>query len=262
MNNNKRSTTVKSLARGLDLLALIAEADKPLGITDLSRRMGLAKGSVSRIVTTLVQERFVTRDPESARYRAGIRLWELGLRAIESLDFREVARPIMKEINTRTREGVHISVINDNGQMVYIDHIESTRTLRPFVQLGSHHPPYCVAIGKAMLSVMSPEEIDRILPAELVSYTKNTITDKDKLFAQLKVVRKRGYAINNAEYREDLSGVAAPIFNHLGKAIGTIGIVLQSDRLTEDLGKEYGEEMARAGREISLALGWRPERSK
>ncbi|PIE67902.1 MAG: hypothetical protein CSA23_01535 [Deltaproteobacteria bacterium] len=258
MSDSKRSTTVKSLARGLDLLTMIAEADKPLGITDLSRKMGLAKGSVSRIVTTLVQQKFVTRDPESARYRAGIRLWELGLKSLEGLRFREVARPVMEAINGRTREGVHISVLNENNQMVFIDQIESTRTLRPFVRLGSLHPPYCVAMGKALLSVMSREELNQILPSELVSYTKNTITDKDALFDQLQAARKRGYATNHGEYRVDLSGIAAPIFDHLSKAVGTIGIVLASDRLTEGLEKKYGKILSSGAMEISLALGWRP----
>lgn len=256
MTGTKRSTTVASLQRGLEVLAAIAEGDKPIGITELSRQMGLAKGSISRIVTTLAQQNFIIRDSATARYRPGFRLWELGHRYIENLNIAEVARPIMEEISASTQEGVYISMLTDEGQMVFLDKIESTLPVRPFVQLGSFHPTYCVANGKALLSMMSKEQVNKILPAELKAHTENTITDRDELFANLKESRKLGYAINYGEYRSDLSGIAATVFDHNGKAIASIGVVVPTSRLTDDLIRELGEMLVKGGQSISLALGW------
>ncbi len=261
MNNNKRSTTVASLKRGLEVLTAIAEKDRPIGITELSRQMGLAKGSLSRIVNTLAQERFIVRDPETARYLSGVRLWELGRRYIENLNIVEVARPFMEEISTRTQEAVHISMLTEDGQMIFLDKIESTLSIRPFVQLGSIHPSYCVALGKALLSMLPSKELKKVLPSELKAYTDNTITDRDELIANLEEARKRGYAVNHAEFRSDLSGIAAAIFDHSNKAIASIGIVLPTSRLSEDLEKRFGEDLSTIAKTISLAMGWRGDRS-
>jgi DNA-binding IclR family transcriptional regulator len=256
MTDTKRSTTVHSLERGLEVLAVIAEADRPIGITDLSREMGLAKGSISRIVTTLAQLKFITRDPETARYRAGTRLWELGYKSMAHLNIGDVARPVMEEINALTHEAVNISLLNDNGQMVFLHKIDSNHAVRPNVQLGTYHPPYCVALGKALLSVMTPEEVEKILPPVLEAYTDTTITDRDELMAHLEEIRALGYAPNHGEYRSDLSGVAAPIFDHSSRPIASIGIVLPTSRMTETLEKELGQAVAKGGRAISQALGW------
>ncbi len=256
MTENKRSTTVASLKRGLEVLAAIAVADEPIGITELSRQMALAKGSVSRIVTTLAQEKFIIRDPDTARYRAGIRLWELGHRYIGNLQVVDVARPTMEEINANTQEDVHLTMMDDEGQIIYLNKIESTRVVRAFVKLGAVHPSYCVAMGKAVLSAMPPEEINSILPAELKAYTETTITDRDELIANLEEARRQGYAVNHGEYRDDLCGVGAPVFDHSGQVIASIGIALPKSRVTDDLLMELGEEVRKGARQISLAMGW------
>jgi DNA-binding IclR family transcriptional regulator len=211
---------------------------------------------MSRIVTTLAEQKFIIRDVETARYRPGFRLWELGCRYIENLNILEVARPIMNEINAQTQEAMHLSMLNEEGQMVYLDKVESTRSVRPFIQLGSFHPSYCVAMGKALLSMLSLEEVNRILPAELIAYTEATIIDRDELIANLKEARELGYAVNHGEYRNDLSAVAAAIFDHSGKPFASLGIVLPSSRVTDDLDRMLGELTAKGARAISLALGW------
>src|SRR3990170_6463184 len=101
---NKRKTTVQSLQRGLEILVAVAQAKRALGITELSQQFGLAKGSISRLVATLVQQSFLTRDPETAKYRLSTRVWELGVGAVSQLDVRGIARPVMETLNAATQE--------------------------------------------------------------------------------------------------------------------------------------------------------------
>ena len=118
MKDSRRKTTVQSLQRGLEILVAVAQADRPLGITELSRQFGLAKGSISRLVATLVEQSLVTRDAETAKYRLSMKVWELGNGAVSRLDIRDIARPVMEALNGATQETVHLTVLTEKGQIV------------------------------------------------------------------------------------------------------------------------------------------------
>ena len=255
-----RRTTVQSLQRGLEILVAVAQANRALGITELSQQFGLAKGSISRLVTTLVQQSFLTRDPETAKYRLSTRVWELGIGALSQLDVRGIARPVMVTLNAATRETVHLTVLTESNEMVFLDKLDSTRAVRPNIELGAALPAYCVANGKAMLAFLPRTRVDRALRGKLRQFTNTTVTRKSELLAHLDTVRRMGYAVNRGEYRPDVAGVAAPICDHTGLAVAALGVSVPSNRMTPDLIADLAPRVVASAREISSALGqrWEP----
>lgn len=257
MAGSKRKTTVQSLQRGLKILMAVAQADRPLGITELSRQFGLAKGSISRLVATLVEQSFLTRDPETAKCRPSIKVWELCNGAVSRLDIRDLARPVMTALNGATRETVHLTVLTENDKMVFLDKLDSTRAVRPNIEVGVLLPAYCVANGKATLAFLPKARVDRILRSKLRQFTNTTITRKSELRAQFDEIRRRGYAVNRGEYRADVWGVAAPICDHTGFVAGALGISVPSQRMTQELISELAPRLVKGAQQISQALGHR-----
>lgn len=259
MAGQERKTTVQSLQRGLEILVAVAQADRPLGITELSRQFGLAKGSISRLVATLVQQSFLTRDPETAKYRLSMKVWELGNGAVSRLDVRDLARPVMEALNAATHETVHLTVLTEGGEMVFLDKLDSTRAVRPNVEVGTLLPAYCVANGKAMLAFLPKARVDRVLRGKLRQFTDATITRKSELLAHLAAVRRLGYAVNRGEYRADVWGLAAPICDHTGTAVAALGISVPSNRMTQELIKDLAPRLVKSAQQISSALGQRSD---
>lgn len=255
--NKRRNTTVQSLQRGLEILVAVAQADRPLGITELSRQFGLAKGSISRLVATLTQQEFLTRDPETAKYRVSMKVWELGNGAMSRFDVRAIARPVMSELNAATQETVHLTVLTEADEMVFLDKLDSTRAVRPNVVLGAPHPVYCVANGKAVLAFLPKARVESVLRGKLRKFTDTTITRKSELLEHLDKVRRLGYAVNRGEYRADVSGLAAPICNHTGSAVAALGISVPSSRMTPELIADLAPRLVESARQISRALGYR-----
>lgn len=257
MAANKRKTTVQSLQRGLEILVAVAQADRPLGISELSRRFGLAKGSISRLVATLVEQSFLTREAETAKYRPNIKVWELGNGAVSRLDIRDLARPVMEALNGATEETVHLTVLTERDEMVFLDKLDSTRAVRPNVEVGARLPTYCVANGKAMLPFLPKARVDRVLRGKLRQFTTTTITRKSEVLAQFDEIRRLGYAVNRGEYRADVWGMAAPICDHTGFAVAALGISVPSQRMTEELIGDLAPRLVKSARQISQALGHR-----
>ena len=259
MANTVRRKTVQSLERGLKVLSVVATSTQPVGITDLSRKLGLAKGSIARLVATLVEQNCLVRDPKAGKYRLGMRIWELGHRALTGLDLHGIARPAMAQLHAATRDTVHLSVLSDAGEMVFLDKIDSTKGIRPDTQLGAHLPPHAVANGKAVLAFRPPAEVERILSGKLHRYTEYTVIGKKEFRAALDETRRLGYAVNYGEFRADVSGVAAPILNHTGIAVAALGLSLPTPATRHDLANELAHLVVKSARDISFALGHRTD---
>lgn len=248
---------MQSLDRGLGILEELSTAGRPLGITDLSRQLGLSKGSVSRFVATLVQRNYVLRDPETAKYRLGLRIIELGHMAAAKLDIRDLAQPVMARLHAATSETVHLTVLSDEGYMVFLDKLDSNKGTRPNLQLSVHLPPHCVANGKAILAFRPRTEAERILRGNLRRHTKTTITRWPEMQVALDNVRRLGHAENHGELRDDVSGIAAPIRDHTNLAVAALGISVPTNRMTPAHCAKLARLVIEGAREISQAIGCR-----
>lgn len=245
--------TLTTLVKGLDMLETLASSNEARGVTDLARQLGLMKSNVHRLLRTLAARGYVRQDPESGRYACTLKLWELGSHLAESMDVVAVARPQLAELARLTDETIHLSVL-DNGEVIYIDKIDSPQPVRAYSRIGGRAPAYCVATGKALLAHADAATLDA-LGGQLEAYTPRTITDRPALERELRRVRDSGYAINRGEWRDTVGGVAAALFDSRRRAVAAIGISGPLERLGLARMREFAPHVVAAARAISLALG-------
>ncbi|MGQ9630529.1 MAG: IclR family transcriptional regulator [bacterium] len=246
---------VKSVWRAVKILESFDRGERGMGVTELSRRLGFPKSSVHDILSTLEAEGIVERDPDSQRYRLGLKLFELGNMARSNLELRKVAVPFLKELNSRLDETVHLTVL-DEGEVLYIECFESTKRLRTYSVIGVRAPLHCTAVGKAILAFLPEDEADEIIRRRgLERFTENTITDPQRLKEELARIRSLGYSVDNMEHEEGVKCVGAPIRNNEGKVFASISVSGPSQRITPERIPEIAELVVTTAKEISRRIG-------
>lgn len=199
---------LKSVGSALDVLECFA-TDGELGVSDVARRLGVAKSTAHRLLQTLVSRGFVAQDPETGLYRLGMHLFELGQLALARSGLRHAALPIMRHIARETGLTVNLGV-PDAGDVVFLERLENGDGIRILGHVGRRLPAHCTSAGK-VISAFNPDAYAARLAAGFpprVSRTVRTAADWDKVIEQ---VRRDGYAVSNSESFEDASSVAVPV---------------------------------------------------
>ncbi len=125
---------------------------------------------------------------------------------VSRLDVARIADPVMQRLVARSTRTAHLSVLDMAAcEVVSIHNVESTQPVRAYSRIGQRTPAHCVATGKALLSVESPEAL-RALPEELPRFTAQTLHRRDDLIAALEKIRHAGYSTNVGEWREQVGG--------------------------------------------------------
>jgi DNA-binding IclR family transcriptional regulator len=245
----------QTLARGLRLLDLIADGREGVAVRELAATIGLPRSIVQRLLTTLEAEGFLERHPSQVGFRLAMKMWSLGCVAIRRLNLREVARPVLEDLARKTSEMVKIGIL-DGYDVVYLDGIECPQAVRAYVPIGGRLPAHSIATGKAILAFLPPHRLAAIAAATPAQARKGA--GADALARELERTRKRGYAINRGDWSDEVGGVAAPLFDAQGEAIGSVGIIMPLNRLTSAKTLQLGAWAVAAASAISGQLGHRP----
>jgi DNA-binding IclR family transcriptional regulator len=261
MSQNKQSpgSAIQSVQRAAAILRCFTKAEAELGVTSLSKQLGLHKSTVSRLLSTLEQEGFVEKNPETDKYRLGLALVTLAGIVLEQIDLREVAASYLSTLAERTQETVNIVVLSGRDCM-NIDGAASPQPIQYVGRIGRRTPCYCTAAGKVLLAHLSPEEQRRTLPETLPRFTEKTIVDYDNLVQDLQKIREQGYAITHEEHQKDLSAVAAPIYDHTERIIAAVVVSGPTYRIGPGEIETLVEPVQEVAREISARLGSVTER--
>lgn len=257
--SNGENETVQAVVRALTLLEVLAEIGSPVTVTELAKKVGLKMTTVHRLLTTLLVRGFVEQDPQTMRYKLGIKSFEIGNSAMHSLDVRTVARPYLKELVDKVNETANLALF-DNGEVVYIDQLESTNIVivKMFARIGSRGAAYCTGSGKVLLAGLPDEELKNLLnKMNFQRFTANTITDKEHLIKEIQKIREQGYAVDDAERDEGVCCIAAPIKNHDGKTVAAISVSGPNTRVNPDHLDLFISAVTETARQISLRLGHR-----
>lgn len=250
-----RTGRVQSIDRAIQILNCFSEKRPELKLTEIAEELDLNKSTVHGIINTLKYHGLIDQDEESQKYRLGVTLMKLGDLASSSIDIIKFTRPYLVDICNQIEETVHLGTL-DNLEVVYIDKIESTQSMRIASSRGTRNPAYCTGIGKSMLAYLDEKALEKLLKQDLVKYTDNTITDKDELLKELAKVRKAGYAFDNEENNIGLFCIAVPIFDHLGNANYAISVSGPSVRMTEEKIQLTKTLLEKACKEISHNIGY------
>jgi len=248
--------TLRTLRKGLLVLETLEAAGEDLTLTEIGLRVRESATVVFRILKTFVEAGYVRQDAVTRRYCLGLRLWEMGARAVNRVGLVDVARPVLKWLTTVTGETSALAVLRDTDSL-YIDMVDGSEPLRVYAEPGSRVPIYATASGKAMLAFREPELVDRVIRAGMKRLTPLTITRESQLRRRLAEIRRTGLAINHGERRTDIRAVAAPIFNGREECVAAISISGPVKRFQDDNLETLKRHVKKAGEEISAKLGHR-----
>jgi IclR family KDG regulon transcriptional repressor len=243
----------KTLLKGLDVLQALACSQTARGVSELAQELGLTRSNAHRTLQTLVSAGYARQD-RSGNYECTLKLFELANAVLSRMDITRVAEPFIKELAEKTKETVHLSVL-DGLDVVYLQKIDSPQPVRAYSSIGGRSPAYCVATGKALLAHQDPAYLGKFA-GRLEAFTPRTITSLAKLSEELEQVRRQGYAVNRGEWRESVGGLAAPVFDAASRPVAGVGISGPTERLRPTTIRTFSRDVITAARGISRALGY------
>jgi DNA-binding IclR family transcriptional regulator len=255
-----RRMRLSSVANAIRLTKTFSEQESEMGISALATKLGLAKSTVHRLATTLVEYDILEQNRESGKYRLGLALFELGTLVRRKMDAASGSQEQIHALADATGETVQLAIL-DHSSVLYIRIRESRQAVRMSTGLGSRAPAHCTSVGKALLAFQPPEVVQQVIEGGLKRYTENTITDPDALRTELATVRSRGYAIDDEEIEVGLRCVAAPIRDHTGHVAAAISVAAPVQRMTKKTVQTTIPTVVAAAEAISRRLGYLPSLS-
>jgi len=251
---------LQSLDRAVSVLDLLGESEGPLGLADVCERMALHKSTAHRALMVLERCGLIERTPEN-RFRLGLKLYELGSRAVEQIDLRARVHPWFRRLSAQVGETIHLGVLQKTS-VVYLDKVEpSNRRVWLSSRIGASNPVYCTAMGKAMLAYLPEDAATEIIgKIRFVRLTRRTLMTPEALRRSLDRVRRRGYAIDDEEAEEGVRCIGAPILSETGAPMAAVSVSGPTSRITQQSVPGIAEHLLRCCREISSSLGVRERR--
>jgi IclR family KDG regulon transcriptional repressor len=252
------SKVIGSVQRAVDILNLFDGQCPQLGTTDIARALGLHKSTVASLVYTLEANGYLTQDPESRKYRLGLKLVERASAMLEQVEIRQIAHPFLQQLRDKWNETVNLAVL-DGSDIVYIERFLGTKALGMRSEVGNRAPAHCTALGKAILACYPAAYVQSFVKRYgLVSVTPKTITDPDEFLADIEKTREQGFGLDDEENEIGGRCVAVPIFDHTGSAVGAVSISAPTARLPVDQVKDAGAMVRDTAKAISRGLGYVP----
>jgi len=253
----------QSLAHGLEILFLFDTSTPLHTVTEIRKRLGYTQSKTYRLVRTLLRYGLIQEDDGTAQYSLGLGALRLGLLAQQKFNIATIARPYMKELSQITKETVLLAVVNGTKGVV-IERIESEEPVRySLFQPGVSIPLHAGASSKILMAFLPEEEWDHIIKVEgLKRYTPNTITNKNKLKAHLREIRRKGCALSDQEADRGVRAVAAPILNGAGELLAGLSITGPVFRINKKKLDGLGKLVMEYSRKISMELGYNLEKRR
>ena len=255
-NVSVETKKIQSVSRALAILEFLAAYRNGEKLTVISHELGLHKSTTHSLISTLESAGYVQQDQTTAKYSLGLKLFELGQVVHDNMDLRNIAMPFLEELAKEFSETVHLAVLS-KGEVVYIDKVDTSHSIRIGSQIGGRNPAYCTGVGKVLLAGLEDKELaDTLKNMKLEKFTAHTIVEKDLLRKHLKKVRQDGYAIDQEEIEDGLCCIAAPIKNHSGQVIAGISVSGPSSRMRTHIDGELKNNLIDKAIQISRRLGF------
>lgn len=245
---------IQVVDRAIKILDVLGESGvTPL--TTLSAKVGLPLSTVSRIVSSLMENGFVDQDPATRAYRLGTRLLFLGSRIQSPPRLLEVARPVMERLAAKTGEDASLSTLQGTYAVI-LDRVEGPNPLKIVEAMRQPVPLHCGAFRKVLLAYQPEAWIHEYVNSiKLERYTPRTLTRKSAILQELALTRARGYALSYGEYLIDSGGIAAPVFDYRNELQAALFIWGPYTRLNEKTFSSIVPHVVGSAAELTRLLG-------
>lgn len=253
-----RRRRVQAVDHAVDVLECLAASRSPLGVSDIARQTGMSKGSVYQLLATLETRRLVMREPDSASYRLGWALYEMGATLAQSIDVQRIARPFLDRLALETGESVLLGIL-DEDSVLYLDRGDAGGGFHMVANAGRRSPLHSNASGKLLLAFADEDVVNAYLGNELERFTEATLTDPSLLRSQLDEIRAQGYATCWQERELGLCSVAVQLRAHTRETVASLTLAGPAGRLTPETVESHLTPLRHAAAEIEALLGFHRE---
>jgi DNA-binding IclR family transcriptional regulator len=251
---------VPALDRGLRILALLAERDARMKVSEIAEVLGIPRSATYELIFTLVSHGAV-RQFDNGEVGLGHMTLVLGSAYGRKLDFAQTAQAAAQSVAQTCDETVQIGVM-DAGHVLYLAKADSTRPVRLVSNIGARVPAHCTALGKALLAYLSDDDLARYLDqTPLVALTERSIVERGELLAQLAAVRETGAASEECESNADVACVAAPVWNGQGINVAAMSIAVPVARMTPERRETLRAIVVQGAARLSEQLGYQTPRA-
>lgn len=257
MKQAKEKYSIQAVDNSLDVLEQFFGEKGELGITEISRNLGLHKNNVFRLLATLEHRGYIEQNKNNEHYKLGIKALELGKAFLSHTGLIRVAQDRIVELSNLVNETTYLAILRDN-QVFYIEDHESSQPLRVSSRIGTRMSPLCTAIGKIILANYDEDDRDRVIAAnQFVKHTENSLSSVADYLEELEQARERGFAVDNEERDLGIRCVAGPIFNYNDQIVAGISLSGPVSRMSDErLEKVYIPAVLDACRDVSRAIGY------
>ena len=246
---------IKVLDKALAIVGLFDQPGLELTATEIATKLGMSKATAFRILSVLEDASYLERVRAGGGYRLGFMLHRLGSFVEGSAIIQRRARPFLEKLKQQCDETVHLVVLN-KGEALYLDKIEGRKAIRVVSRVGMRLPAHCSGVGKVLLAHLPDEDVEEIIREKgLPRLTPHTITDREALAAELRLVRRNGYAVDDEEIELGLKCIAAPARDASGRVVAAVSISGPKFRFAGGATRELVRLLRRTAEEISAALG-------
>lgn len=251
----KQGKIIGSVQRALDILNLFDQKHTELGPTEVGRALDLAKSTAAGLISTLEVNGYLQQNPDTRKYRLGYKLAERAGVYLAQFELRQIATPVLEGLRDECNESVNLG-IRDEDHIVYIERLHGMNMLGMRSEIGKREKIHSTALGKAILSSLSGQEIDEFIrDHDFAPVTPHTITEPDTFKAELQRSHARGFAIDNQENEIGGRCVAAPIFDYRSAPIAAVSVSVPIQRMPDSQVAIFGKRVREAAEEISRMLG-------
>lgn len=245
----------QAVQRALQVLDLFSLATPELSLQEISSRLGMAPSTTHRLLKTLEESSWLSRIDGTDLYRLGPKVLTLGGQMLVQYPVREVAAPYLRRLAHELHQTVGLATY-DNGSSVYLDCVEGPNAINITLRVGGRAPAHCVASGRVLLAHLEPGEFERLAAAGLAPCMPGASINLRGLRRELQLIRDRGYAVDDGDWRPGIRAAAAPVLDGTRRPLVAITTVGFAGDLSMDRVDELGGILRDVAREISHSMGY------
>ncbi|MEW6665374.1 MAG: IclR family transcriptional regulator [Thermodesulfobacteriota bacterium] len=248
---------INSVLRAAQILESFSLEKPSYSHSEISKKLGLNKTAVTRLLSSLEKAGLLERHTETGRYSLTVKLYQIGSVYINRTGLPEAARPVLSELAASCNESSHLTILHE-FEVLYIDRVECAHPIRMMSHVGRKLPAYCTGTGKVFLAHLSEQDLKRFFRAvKLKPFTPRTLTSREALRRELARIRMQGYAVDRAENEVEVVSVAAPVRDRSGEVVAAVSAAGPVYRITEEaIRQRIAPAVMHAGAMISTRLGY------
>ena len=254
--------SVQSVDRALSILEAVSRSGEPVPLRQLTQLLGIDPSNAFRLANTLKRRGFLANPNSRKTYVLGPSVWRLFREYDWSRMLISICSGPVKALADRTGETAHLAV-REGRQVFFIDHQHaSTRQgIMATGQAGECLPLHCTAHGKALLADYDLAELKALYGSTpLDRYTARTLVSLPQLAKACAAIRVTGYAVDDAEYLDEVRCLAAPLRDGSGSVVASVGVSAPATRFAKSRSRELAQQVCEVARHISSLLSAEPQR--